>query len=127
METWGDVLIQVLWYLQYNSTINVKIGDTDTYSYRFDPMSVLLAWWDKIKRDKNGNHRNDQRKQFFSVCSFCRWHTREVSPGRNCEFESTHGSENGRTHFSHVGLDKQSDCNCVCKILLTNDPQRSTP
>ena len=54
METRGDVRIRGLWDRQTNSIMDVKLGDTDVYTYRFEPMLTLLAWWEKIKKNKHG-------------------------------------------------------------------------
>ena len=49
---------------------------------------ALLAQWEKIKKDTNGKHFQDQWKQFLHL--FCyRWHDREGSHGRTCKFELT--------------------------------------
>ena len=57
----------------------------------------------------------------FSVCSFFRCHAREGIPGHTCKFESNHGSENGGNHFACAGLNKRSNHNRGCEILLTYD------
>ena len=44
--------------------IDVKLGDADTDSYKYEPMAALLARWETIKKDKNGKHCHDQRKNF---------------------------------------------------------------
>ena len=56
METRGDVLIQGLWYRHTDAVINIKIGDADADTYRFEPMVTIVAWWEKIKKDKDGNN-----------------------------------------------------------------------
>ena len=45
METRGGVLINQLWYRHTNAIINVKLGDADVNTYRFDIMLTLLDWW----------------------------------------------------------------------------------
>ena len=62
MDTWGDILIRVLWYRQNNAIIDVKLGNTDADTYRFEPMVTLPTWWEKRKKDKNGKHCHKQRK-----------------------------------------------------------------
>ena len=64
LEIRGDVLIQGLWDRQNNDIIYTKIGDADAYTYKFDPMDKLLYWWEKMRKDKHGNHCHEQRKQF---------------------------------------------------------------
>ena len=41
---------------QVDAIIDVKLGDADTYTYKYDPMISLLARWEKIKKDKHGKH-----------------------------------------------------------------------
>ena len=65
METRDDVLIRGLWYRHTNTIIDVKIGNTDTDTYRFEPMLALMDWWEKTKKDKYGKKCHDQRKCFF--------------------------------------------------------------
>ena len=57
-------MIWGLWGQQDEAIIDVKIGDSDADSYRYEPMSALLDWWDKIKKDKHGKHFHDQQKHF---------------------------------------------------------------
>ena len=49
-------MIQGLCYQQAEPIINVKLGNTDADSYKFEPMAELLAWWKKINKDKHGKH-----------------------------------------------------------------------
>ena len=51
----------------------------------------------------------------------------EVSPSRAISIESIHGRENGRTPFASTGVGKRTYRNCRCKVLLTDDLQRSVP
>ena len=37
-------MIQGLWYIQVEAIIDVKLGDDDVDSYKYKPMSALLAW-----------------------------------------------------------------------------------
>ena len=62
-------MIRGLWYLQVEDIINVKLGDSDTDSYKYELMEALLAQWETIKMDKHGKHCHDQQKkncQLFS-------------------------------------------------------------
>ena len=79
-------MIWRLCYRQTKSIIDVKLSEYDAKSYMFEPMSVLLDWCKKIKKDK---------EKFLSVFPFCWWHAREVIPGHTHKFESTHGRTNG--------------------------------
>ena len=60
-ETWGDVLVRGLWDRQFDAIIGVKIGDTDADSYKYEPMTALLARWKTIKKDKHSKHCHNQR------------------------------------------------------------------
>ena len=57
-------MIQSLGYRQVDAIIDVKLGDADVYTYKYDPMTSLLARWERIKKDKHGKHCNDQRKHY---------------------------------------------------------------
>ena len=53
-----------LWDHQVEAIIDVKLGDTDADSYKYETTAALLAQWETIKKDKHGMHCHDQRKQF---------------------------------------------------------------
>ena len=36
-------MVQGLWDWQADAIINVKLGDADAYSYKYEPMAELLA------------------------------------------------------------------------------------
>ena len=55
-------MIRGLWDWQAESIIEVKIGNADADSYKYDPMEMLLAWWETIKKDKHGKHCNNKWK-----------------------------------------------------------------
>ena len=65
METQGDVLIRGLQDRQTDSIIDVIIGNNDADTYRFDPMSELLAKWEKTNKDKHGKHCNEKQKHLY--------------------------------------------------------------
>ena len=46
----GDVMIQDLWDFQVNAIIDVKLGDADADMYKYEPMTSLLASWEKFKK-----------------------------------------------------------------------------
>ena len=48
METLGDVMIRGLWGIQIYAIIDVKLGNADTDTYRYDTMAELLALWEKL-------------------------------------------------------------------------------
>ena len=58
-------MIQCLWDHQVKTIIYVKIGDADVDTYKYEPMTVLLARWKNIKKDKHGKHCHEQRKHFL--------------------------------------------------------------
>ena len=45
METRGDVLIWILWEIQTDAIIEVRFGDADADTYKYEPMYKLLACW----------------------------------------------------------------------------------
>ena len=58
--------IRDLWDRQVDAIIDVKLVDSDAYTYKYEPMRSLLVRWEKIKKDKHGKHCQDQRKHFLS-------------------------------------------------------------
>ena len=38
-------MIQCLWDIQVKEIIDVKLGDADTDSYKYEPTAALVAWW----------------------------------------------------------------------------------
>ena len=119
-------MIRGLCYQQADAVIDIKLGNAEADTYKYEPMAALLDWWEIIKKDKHGKHCQDQGKN-FSVCYSCRRNARERSPGRTCKIDSNHDSKNGQTHFTYKWLDKRPNHNCCYEILLTYDPQISTP
>ena len=65
METRGDVPIRGLWDRQTYAIIDVKLGDADTDTYRFESTKNLLAQWEKMKKDNHNKHCHEQRKHFY--------------------------------------------------------------
>ena len=57
-------MIQCLWDHQVKTIIYVKIGDADIDTYKYEPMTALLARWKNIKKDKHGKHCHDQQNIF---------------------------------------------------------------
>ena len=49
-------MVQGLWDRQIEAIIDVKIGDADADSYKYEPMASLLARWETIKKDKHSKH-----------------------------------------------------------------------
>ena len=62
-------MIQGLWGCQVDAITDVKLGDADANTYKYDPMTSPLARWEKIKKDKQGKHCYNQRKK-IAVYSF---------------------------------------------------------
>ena len=58
-------MVEGLWDSQVDTIIDVKLGDADADSYRYEPMTELLARWEMIKNYKHGNHCHNQWKMFF--------------------------------------------------------------
>ena len=88
-------MIRVLWGQQVKAIIDIKIGNADTDSYKYEPMTALLAWCETITKEKHGNHCNDQLKKnspfVLSVYGFLGG----GFPGRTHTIESNHGIEKG--------------------------------
>ena len=123
---WGKWMIQGLWYRQVEAIIDVKLGNDDADSYKYEPMAALLAWWKTIKKDKNSKNFNDQRKHFspfvLSVDGII---------GRGAlivlaQLSQTMAYKKVQTSFAIMWVDKWSNCNRGCKILIMYDPRSST-
>ena len=57
-------MIQGLWDRQVNVIIDARLGDAGADTYKYKPMTSLLARWEKIKKDKHSKNCHDQRKHF---------------------------------------------------------------
>ena len=57
-------MIWGLWDRQVNTIIDIKLGDADADTYKYNLMTSLLARWENIKKDKHGKHCKNQRKHF---------------------------------------------------------------
>ena len=53
-----------LWDCQVDTIIDVKLGDADADSYKYELMAALLAWWETIKKDKESKHCHYQQTHF---------------------------------------------------------------
>ena len=58
-------MVRGLWDRQVDAIIDVKLGDADADSYKYEPMAALLDRWETIKKDKHGKNCHDQRKHFL--------------------------------------------------------------
>ena len=54
-----------LWDCQVDVIIDVKLGDADADTYKYEPMTALLVRCENIKKDKHGKHCHNQRKVFL--------------------------------------------------------------
>ena len=59
--------IQGLWDRKFDSIVDVKLGDADADTYKYEPMTALLARYENIKKDKHIKNCHNQRKH-FSPC-----------------------------------------------------------
>ena len=59
-------MIQGLWDFLFNAIIDFRLCDADADTYKYDSMTALLARWEKSKKDKHGNHCQNQRKMFLT-------------------------------------------------------------
>ena len=57
-------MVRGLWGFQVDAIINVKLGDTDAASYKYEPMEVFLVRWENINKYKHGKHCHNQQKHF---------------------------------------------------------------
>ena len=57
--------------MQTDAIINVRFGDSDADTYKYEPMDKLLARWDMKKKDNNGKHCHEQ--QDFFLCLSSHW------------------------------------------------------
>ena len=58
-------MIQGLWDCQVDAIIDVKLEGVDADTYKYEPMTSLLARWEKIKKYKHNKHCHNQRKHFL--------------------------------------------------------------
>ena len=47
-------MIQGLWDRQVDVIIDVKTGDADADTYKYEPMTSLLSRWENINKDEYG-------------------------------------------------------------------------
>ena len=98
METRGDVLIWGWWERQTNIIINIKLGDADTYTYKFDLIDNLLYLWEKQNDNNHGKNCHEQQKNYPFVLSVDDMLVKEASGGTH-EFDSTHVSNKWMNPF----------------------------
>ena len=57
-------MIRGLWDRQVDAIIDVKLGDADVDTYKYKPMTSLLAGWEKTKKYYLSEHYHEQQKHF---------------------------------------------------------------
>ena len=70
-DTIGDVIVRGFWDHQVDAIIDVKLGDANAYTYKYEQMISLLDMWENIKKDKRGKHCHSQWNYFR--CLFFQW------------------------------------------------------
>ena len=122
-ETQGDVMIQGLWYCKVDTIIDIKLWDADVDMYKYEPMTALLARWEKNKKYKHGNHCHNQ--WISAVCYLSGRNAREGISSHSLSIQSIHVIEKGRTPFESTGVGKRTNQNRLCKFLLTDNTRSS--
>ena len=64
-------MIRGLWDCQVDTIIDVKLGDADADTYKYEPITELLDSRENTKKDKHGKHYHKQRKHFLLF--FSQW------------------------------------------------------
>ena len=57
-------MVRGLWDCQVDAIIDVKLGDADVDTYKYELMKALQARWEKINKDKHGKKCHNKRKHF---------------------------------------------------------------
>ena len=57
-------MIQGSWDQQVEDIIDVKLGNANADSYKYEPMVALLGEWKIVMKENHGNHCNGQWKHF---------------------------------------------------------------
>ena len=81
-------------------------------------MAALLAWWETIYKYKHGKHCHNQHKHFSLFVLSVNGIYGRGSLVVLYQTDLNHGSENGRTHFTRMGLYKWLNHNRGCKIIF---------
>ena len=58
-------MIRGLWGIQVDAIVYFKLVDAVADTYKYNPMTSLLARWENIKKVKHGKHCHEQQKLFF--------------------------------------------------------------
>ena len=88
-ETRLDVMIRCLLDCQVDAIIDIKLGDNDADTYKYEPMTALLSRSENIKKDKHGKHCHDQLL-FFAVCPLSGRNAGEGRPSHDLSIDSSH-------------------------------------
>ena len=67
LETRGDIMIRGLWDRQNSTVTGIKLWDSNTDTYRFDPMAALLDWWDKNNKNNHGKNCHGLQNIFLHL------------------------------------------------------------
>ena len=67
-----DVMVRGLWYRQVDAIIDVKLGDADADTNKYELMTAVLAKWETIKKYKHGKYCHDQQKKKI-IRLFSQW------------------------------------------------------
>ena len=60
--TWGDLMIRGLWDRQVGAIIDIKLGDTDADTYKYEPMTALLSRWERSRKTRTVSTSHNQQK-----------------------------------------------------------------
>ena len=119
-------MLRVLWDCRFYTIIDVKLGDGDMDTYKYEPMAALLARWEKSRKTNTVSTATTNGEK-IAVCSLSGNNAREGSPSSALSIESSRGIEKVRTPFASTGVGKQSNHNCRCEVLFMDDLQISAP
>ena len=113
-------MIRGLWNRRVDAIIDVKLGDADADTYKYEPTTSLLTRREEIEKDKHAKHRHSRPTEtFFSVYSFSERNATEGSPlvalSHSSRFTAREKRE--RTPFREIqgarvktGRDRKSPC-----------------
>ena len=125
-------MIQSLYARKFDTIIDVKLGDTDADSYKYEPITRILKSMNQWQRSWPGGKRSRKKGTMSTVttnrkqihCFSIRGRNdKEVSLSLPLLIDSSHGREKGITPFSSTEVGKRTNCYHRCKVLLTDDPQ----
>ena len=88
-------------------------------------VSSWLVIRKKIKINMVSIARNNNKE--ISIFPLIGWHSREGSPRRTHEFNSTHGDKNRGTPFTRTYMGQHLDCNRGCEVVLPHYLQSLSP